>query len=241
MIHPAIITSARLETEKQASISSASRYLPAAVGALGGAYLGSKRPDLSEDELPTRGQKIRGALVGGLAGAGLGHLSDVTGFHRAVGASLASGARAVGRTVAHPIESAKNVVYSAYDPLLAAAKNPRSLAIHAKEELRNPIGALFMGISGYDAYKNMKRTQDPETGRRRGLAERALSTAGSLGSGLAYGAYKGPASANNQLTKFIGGMVGSDLVGRGATAVGRRLDSLSDKTPASESNDGKRT
>jgi len=291
MINPIIISSARQETEKRAAslgelvarggaaagrglgtvfggqAENIVRHAPTALGTAIGAYVGSRRPDLSGEEAPTRGQRIRGALLGGLAGGTLGRVSGLgsgmaeelasraaasklTGSkattkaleemgHEAgkyirdipgrVGASIVSGAKTVGRTIANPIESAENVAHAAWDPLKTGIQNPGSIKDYLRGEVSNPLGAGFLGLSVLDAARNIRTTEDPTTGRKRGLGERVLGSAGNLAGGFAYGAYKGPASQDNKLTRFIGTTLGGNVVGRGAASVGRKIDALTSR------------
>jgi hypothetical protein len=290
MMHPALVISARLGVEKRAAsladlaakggralgkgvggalgtnTAAMLRYAPTALGALGGAYVGSKRPDmLGSDEEPTKAQRIRGALVGGLAGAGAAHLSGVgsglaqdfasraarlapLGQDRAaatalgqmgagagrfvgsipgqVGSAVAGAGRVVGRTITHPVESAKNIAQAAVDPIRSAIRDPSSIPRSVVEQASNPVSAAFLGLSAYDAARNISTAEDPMTGRHRGLGERVLGSAGNLAGGLAYGAYGGPASANNPLTRFVGQTLGGVAINRGAASVGRGIDRL---------------
>lgn len=301
MIHPILVVSARLGVEKRAAslgdIAARSgaavghgvgtvlggqaqnvlRYAPTALGAAGGALIGSRRPDISGQEKPTRGQRLRGALVGGAVGAGLGHMSGVgQGLSKSfaekaapmlspqgqlpfggapsfttpqqasqsilgaagesagrylgevpgrVGRSVVSGAKLVGHTVTNPIESVENVAQAAWDPLKSAVRTPGTIKEHLMQQATNPIGALMLGLEGKRAIDNLATTEDP-SGRQRGLGERVLGSAGNLAGGIAYGAYQGPASANNAITRFVGSSIGSKAVGSGTAALGRKIDTL---------------
>lgn len=291
MIHPTIVSAARHAVEKQAAslgelvarggaaagkglgtvlggqAGNIARHTPAALGTALGAYVGSKRPDLGGDEAPTRGQRIRGAVAGGLIGGTVGRASGlgasmaeglasraattgltgsaattraleelgqgagkyIAGTPGRVGAAIASGAKTVGRTVTNPIETVENVAQAAWDPLKTAIRQPGSVGQYLKGELSHPIGAGFMGLSALDAAQNLRTTEDPMTGRHRGLGERVLGSAGNLAGGLAYGAYQGPASANNPITRVAGSIIGGSVVGRGASSLGRKIDALTSR------------
>jgi len=295
MIHPAIVAAARIGVEKQAAslgelaarggaaIGTAlggrtvdvARFAPAALGALGGAYVGSMRPDVGGDQQLTRGQKIRGALAGGLAGAGLAQMTGLgstmaagladrarrTGLHGdqaiveamrnmgrsagksvasipgRVGQSIAGAGRTVADTVMNPVRSAKDIVSGGASPIYRAVTQPGTVGQHLMREATNPVGAVFLGLSGLDAARNMAMTEDPMTGRRRGFGERALGSAATLGTGLAYGAH-GATAPGNALTRFIGQTAGSIAAREGASALGRQLDKLRPSQPQPLSSQG---
>lgn len=80
--------------------------------------------------------------------------------------------------------------------------------------------ALFVGGTGATVIPTLRRSEDPETGRHIGLAERGLLAGAQLGAGLSSYQF-----ANKGLMRAMGiGMASSLVTDRAAKTVGRAAD-----------------